>query len=147
MMILVGALLLMTVASPVAAAEASGSFTVALTPMPAAPGGAAQHRVEKQFSGDLVGTSQGVMLSAGDPGKGMAGYVAMEMVTATLAGRTGGFALQHGGTMDGDGQHLNVVIVPGSGSGALAGIRGTMTIRIENRQHFYTLRYDLPAAP
>lgn len=133
--------------SPVAAAEASGSFSVALAPLPAAPGGAAQHRLEKQFSGDLAGTSEGVMISAGDPAKGIAGYVAMEVLTATLAGRSGGFALQHNGTMDAGGQKLNIVIVPGSGTGALTGITGSMVIRIENRQHFYTLSYDLPAAP
>ena len=133
--------------SPVAAAEASGSFSVALTPLPAAPGGAAQHRMEKQFNGDLAGTSEGVMVSAGDPGKGIAGYVAMEVVSATLAGRSGGFALQHNGTMDASSQKLNIVIVPGSGTGALAGITGSMVIRIENRQHFYTLSYDLPVAP
>lgn len=142
-----GALLMMTLASPVAAAEASGRFTVALTALPAAPGGAAQHRLDKQFSGDLAGSSSGVMLSAGDPGKGIAGYVAMEVVQATLAGRSGGFALQHSGTMDASGQKLNVQIVPGSGTGALAGISGTMAIRIEGREHFYTLRYDLPAPP
>jgi len=137
----------MMMAGPALAAEASGSFTVALTPLPAAPGGAAQHGLAKQYSGDLAGTSQGVMISAGEPAKGIAGYVAMEMVTATLAGRSGRFALQHNGTMDGSGQRLNVVIVPGSGTGALAGISGSMAIRIENRQHFYALSYALPAAP
>ncbi len=143
-----GILLMMTMmASPVAAAEASGSFTVALTPLPAAPGSAAQHRLDKQFSGDLAGTSQGVMISAGDLAKGIAGYVAMEMLTVTLAGRRGGFALQHSGTMDAGGQQLQIVIVPGSGTGALAGISGRMAIRIENRQHFYTLSYVLPASP
>jgi hypothetical protein len=141
--------LLMTtmMANPAAATEASGTFSVTLSPLPAAPGGAAQHGLEKQFSGDLAGTSQGVMISAGDPAKGVAGYVAMEVVAATLAGRSGGFALQHNGTMDAGGQRLNVVIVPGSGTGALAGISGSMTIRIENRQHYYTLSYVLPASP
>lgn len=135
------------ISTSAAASEASGSFTVALTALPAAPGGAAQHSLDKRFSGDLAGTSRGVMLSAGDPAKGIAGYVAMEVVAATLAGRNGGFALQHNGTMAAGGQQLNIVIVPGSGTGALAGISGTMVIRIENRQHFYTLRYELPASP
>jgi hypothetical protein len=144
----IGVTVMMTIAgSPAAAAEASGRFTVALTALPAAPGGVAQRQIEKQFSGDLAGTSSGVMMSAGDPAKGIAGYVAMEVVEATLAGRKGSFALQHNGTMDADGQKLNVVVVPGSGTGALAGISGAMVIRIENRQHFYTLTYVLPPAP
>ncbi|WP_020480460.1 DUF3224 domain-containing protein [Sandarakinorhabdus sp. AAP62] len=137
----------LTSGNAAAAVEARGQFNVALAALPAAPGGLAQHRLEKQFSGDLAGTSTGVMMSAGDPAKGIAGYVAMEMVEATLAGRSGGFVLQHNGTMDAGGQQLNVVIVPGSGTGALAGITGSMAIRIENRQHYYTLTYDLPAAP
>ena len=142
-----GALLMMTLANPLAATEASGRFTVALSALPAAPGDTAQHRLDKQFSGDLAGSSSGVMLSAGDPGKGIAGYVAMEVVKATLAGCSGGFALQHSGTMDTSGQNLDVKIVPGSGTGALAGITGTMTIRMEGRDHFYTLSYALPVSP
>lgn len=130
-----------------AAAEASGEFAVTITPLPAAPGGVAQFRLDKSFKGDLAGTSQGVMMSAGDPAKGSAGYVAMEMVAATLAGRAGGFALQHNGTMAAGGQQLDIAIVPGSGSGALAGISGRMTIRIEGRVHHYSLSYALPAAP
>ncbi|OYQ28865.1 hypothetical protein CHU93_08210 [Sandarakinorhabdus cyanobacteriorum] len=134
-------------AMPAGAAEATGQFNVQLTPLPAAPGGIGQYRLDKQFSGDLVASSGGLMLSGGDPAKGAAGYVAMELVTGRLAGRSGGFALQHSGTMSGDGQHLQIVIVPGSGTGALASISGTMTIRISGKDHFYTMRYELPAAP
>ncbi len=90
---LIGAYLMMasfTVGNPAAGAEASGQFSVKLTALPAAPGGVAQHRLEKHFSGDLAGTSTGVIMSAGDPANGIAGYVAMEMVEGTLAGRNGG---------------------------------------------------------
>lgn len=134
-------------AMPAGAAQATGPFSVQLTPLPAAPGGIGQFRLDKQFSGDLAASSSGVMLSGGDPAKGAAGYVAMEQVTGRLAGRSGGFALQHSGTMGGGGQQLQIAIVPGSGTGALAGIIGTMTIRISGKDHFYTLRYELPAAP
>ena len=144
----IGAWVMMaSMGSPAMAVEALGMFKVALTALPAAPGGAAQHALEKQFSGDLAGSSRGVMLSAGDPAKGIAGYVAMEIVTATLAGRSGSFALQHSCTMDASGQQLNVLIVPGSGTGALTGISGRMAIRIAGSDHFYTLTYALPASP
>jgi uncharacterized protein DUF3224 len=33
--------------------------------------------LDKQFHGDLEGTSKGLMLSAGNPAAGAAGYVAM----------------------------------------------------------------------
>jgi hypothetical protein len=143
---MIGALLMMG-AVPAAAAEANGPFSVQLQALPAAAGGMAQYRIDKQFSGDLVASSTGLMVSAGDPAKGMAGYVAMEQVSGTLAGRTGGFALQHNGTMAAGGQQLSIQIVPGSGSGALAGISGTMTIRVSGKDHFYTLHHDLPAPP
>ena len=126
---------------------ATGQFTVTLTPLPGAADGLQRLALEKRFSGDLVGRSQGEMMSAGDPAKGEAGYVALEMVEATLAGRQGRFALQHSGTMTDGGQRLNIQIVPGSGSGGLAGISGQMAIRIAGGVHHYTLSYALPAAP
>jgi len=132
---------------PVAAAEAQGRFLVTLAPMqPPAPG-MDWLALDKRFEGDLVATSRGVMISAGDPGAGSAGYVAMERVAGQLAGRSGSFALQHDGTMAGGGQQLSIRIVPGSGTAGLAGISGTMAIRIEAGTHFYSLRYDLPAPP
>jgi hypothetical protein len=39
---------------------------------------------------------------------------------------------------------MQVIVVPGSGTGELAGIEGTFTIRIENREHFYEFEYALP---
>ena len=127
--------------------HAQGSFAVAITPLPADGLGYSRMTLSKQFSGDLAGNSSGLMLSAGDPAKGEAGYVAIEVVSATLAGRAGGFALQHSGTMAAGSQQLAIAIVPGSGSGALSGINGSMTIRIEGRAHFYTLIYTLPSTP
>ena len=42
-------------------------------------------------------------------------------------------------------QSLVIEIVPGTGSGALAGITGTMHIDIVDKKHFYTVNYALPA--
>jgi Protein of unknown function (DUF3224) len=84
------------------------------------------------------------MFSGGDPKAGAAGYVAIEMVTGTLAGKDGGFALQHSATMDQNGLKMSVIIVPGSGTGELKGIAGTFTIKIEGGQHSYDLEYSLP---
>lgn len=42
---------------------------------------------------------------------------------------------------------LSIVVVPDSGSGELAGISGTMDIRIESGQHYYDFDYSLEAAP
>jgi hypothetical protein len=40
---------------------------------------------------------------------------------------------------------INVRVVPGSGTGALEGIAGSLTILIESGRHSYTLDYTLPA--
>ena len=45
--------------------------------------------IDKQFHGDLEGTSKGEMLTGMTAVKGSAGYVAIEQVTGTLKGRTG----------------------------------------------------------
>jgi hypothetical protein len=129
--------------------HAEGTFDVKMTPLAAddATAGTAIGRfgLDKQFHGDLEGTSKGEMLSAGDPAKGSAGYVAIEHITGTLQGHSGSFALQHTGTMDGGGFKLSVVVVPGSGTGELAGIGGTLNIVIAAGKHSYTFDYTLPA--
>ena len=124
---------------------ATGEFQVTLTPLAAEIGGTQRLALTKRFDGALAGTSTGQMMSAGDPGKGQAGYVALEVVEASLGGRRGGFALQHSGTMAGGQQQLDIRIVPGSGSGDLAGISGSMAITITGGVHHYTLNYALPA--
>lgn len=125
--------------------HAQGTFAVTMTPQPAETASTARFALQKTFTGDLAGTSSGLMLSAGDPAKGEAGYVAIETVTATLAGRRGGFALQHSGTMSGGKQNLQILVVPGSGSGGLIGISGTMQISITGGVHQYTLHYAIPS--
>lgn len=129
---------------PIAETVATGSFDVQLTPVgtPDAPIGAMT--IAKTFHGDLEGTSAGQMLAVRSPVEGSAGYVAMEHVTATLAGRSGSFALQHSGTMDRGAQSLTITVVPDSGTEGLTGLTGAMDIRIEDGQHYYTFRYLLP---
>ena len=126
---------------------AKGSFTIVMIAPPAGEGAGrlavGRMFIDKQYTGDLVGTGQGEMLSAGNPAAGSAGYVAIEHVIGTLHGRSGSFALQHSGTMhDGD-SHLAIAIVPGSGTGDLFGIEGKLTLDIVERQHFYQIDYTL----
>jgi hypothetical protein len=135
---------------PVMTRHAEGTFDVKTTPTraPDALAGTAigSYALVKQYHGDLEGPSKGEMIAAGDVKTGNAGYVAIEQVTGTLAGRTGSFALQHTGTMEGGAYKLTVTVVPGSGTGELAGIAGTLTIVIEKGKHSYTFDYTLPAA-
>ncbi len=130
--------------------HAEGGFDVKTTPMAAdeALAGATigRYLLVKQYHGDLEATARGEMLGAGDPAKGSAGYVAIEQVSGTLSGHAGTFALQHMGVMDQGSFRLTVSVVPGTGTGGLAGIAGTMTITNVSGKHSYTLDYTLPAA-
>ncbi len=124
---------------------AHGTFTVKVAPLTPAPAeGLGRFSIDKEIHGDLEATSKGEMFSGGDPKAGAAGYVAIEVVTGTLAAKKGSFALQHSATMDRSGLRMTVLVVPGSGTGELMGIAGTFTIRIENGQHFYDFDYTLP---
>lgn len=125
--------------------HAHGTFTVKVQPLTPAPAeGLGRFSIDKMIEGDLEGTTKGEMFSGGDPKQGAAGYVAIEMVTGTLNGKKGSFALQHSATMDASGLNMKVIVVPGSGTGQLKGIAGTFNIRIENGQHFYDFDYTLP---
>lgn len=126
--------------------HAHGTFNVVTRPssVPAPADGLGRFTLDKQIEGDLAGTSKGEMLTAGDAKAGAAGYVAIEMVTGTLSGKKGAFALQHSGTMDPSGLKLSVTVVPGSGTGDLKGIAGTFTIHNEAGEHSYDFDYTLP---
>ncbi|MFN7984159.1 MAG: DUF3224 domain-containing protein [Vicinamibacterales bacterium] len=127
---------------------AKGTFTVQTRPVGDAgtEDGVSLGRMslDKQFEGDLVATGKGEMLTALTPVKGSAGYVAIERVTGTLQGRAGSLVFQHTGTMDNGSQQLSITVVPGSGTGELAGITGTFTISIVDRVHHYSFEYSLP---
>jgi Protein of unknown function (DUF3224) len=125
--------------------HAKGTFTVDVHPLTPAPAeGLSRFSIDKQIKGDLDATSKGEMFSGRDPKQGVAGYVAIEVVTGILKGKHGSFALQHTATMDQSGRKMSVVIVPGSGTGELRGISGTFDIQIANGQHSYDLEYALP---
>jgi hypothetical protein len=124
--------------------HAHGTFTVNLQPLTPSPAeGLSRFSIDKQIHGDLEATSKGEMFSGGDPKRGLAGYVAIEVVTGSLNGKHGSFALQHMASMDESGRKMSVMIVPGSGTGELKGISGTFDIQIANGQHSYDLEYRL----
>ncbi len=122
---------------------ARGTFDITMTPGETELGGAvSRFELAKTFQGDLRGSGVGLMLSAGDPRAGAAGYVAMEIVRGHLGGREGGFALQQFGTMRDGAAVLHYEVVPGSGTGRLTGITGTLRLD-DDGTHRYELEYDL----
>ncbi len=101
--------------------------------------------IDKQFHGDLEGTSKGQMLAVGNGNPGSSGgYVAMERVNGTLNGRSGTFALQQTGTMIRGIPQISITVVPDSGTGQLVGIAGKMAINIADGKHSYEFEYTLP---
>lgn len=127
----------------------SGTFSVTMKPLEAyatPTDGASLGRMslDKEFHGDLSGSSQGEMLTGMSPVAGSAGYVAIEKVTGTLMGKSGTFVLQHFGIMRGpEESRLILEVVPDSGTGDLTGLSGQMDIRNEEGQHYYDFDFQL----
>jgi hypothetical protein len=93
--------------------------------------------VRKTFTGDVAGTSVTELLTAGG-GTGR-GYVASELFEGSIDGRKGSVVFQHGGVGDDTGSEAFGNIVPGTGSGELAGLRGTVSYRHDEAGAVVTL--------
>jgi hypothetical protein len=125
--------------------HATGTFDVKMAPGNTAPAeNVGRMSLDKTYHGDLDAIGKGEMLSAGDPATGNAGYVAIERVTGTLNGKKGSFAVMQIATMaTGSVPQLQAIIAPGSGTGELTGITGSMKIIIEIKQHRYEFDYRI----
>ena len=130
--------------------KAQGTFTVQLDSAPPYDTSdgvmLARTSIKKQFVGDLSASSTVEMLGARTSVKGSAGYVALEHVRGVLGGRSGSFVLSHTGTMNRGQLELILRVVPDSGSGELTGLRGSMTIDIQNGTHFYGFDYEIDSS-
>jgi hypothetical protein len=80
--------------------------------------------VEESFSGDMTGDGVAEFLQAARA-DGSASFVGIERVTGTVAGRNGTFLLQDAGTVRDNIVSGDWFVIPGSGTGELAGLRGT----------------------
>jgi len=129
--------------------HANGSFEVKVAPLePYVKNdkAVARYSLDKQFHGELEGTSQGEMLAFGTGASGSSGgYVAIEKFTGKLEGHSGSFVLQHSATMTKGKPDMNIFIVPDSGTGELAGITGKMQIANDAGKHSYEFEYSLPS--
>lgn len=103
--------------------------------------------VRKTFRGDLTGESTAELLMCQADPKDLtagAGYVASETVIGTLGGREGRFVIQHWGLSGPDGQQTGGHVVPGSGTGDLTGLTGTVEIAVgADGTHTLMLAYHL----
>lgn len=132
--------------------QAKGSFTVKITPAESTAigkeAGIALMTIDKVIEGELAGTTKGEMMATSTESTGAMAYVAIETVTATLNGRSGTFVFIHNATMnknDPKSAALHIDVVPGSGTGGLAGISGRFDVHIDAAgKHSYTFDYQLP---
>jgi hypothetical protein len=103
----------------------------------------ARVHISRTFTGDLEGTSTAELLISKSEGGG--GYVGQDVVSGTLGGRSGGFVFQHAGLIGPEGVTNTGTIVPGTGTGELAGITGEGTMLADDEgNHTLRLDYQLP---
>lgn len=106
-------------------------FTISMAPtsLPGIGAWSNGFTLTKELSGDLIGTSEGLFINAGQA-EGMRSYIVVEKLTGkTVDGESAGVILEHGG-IENDASAWFGRIVPGTGTGAWEGITGN--IRFEN---------------
>lgn len=102
-----------------------------------------------RWAGDIEGSSScwlQICYVAGDPADphSLVGpYTGYEAVTATVDGRPGTFVLAASGEHSGAVARTDVVVVPGSGTGGLTGIRGSGHYAAGAMQYTMELDYEL----
>lgn len=129
--------------------RAQGAFTIderTETPVEWQNANMRRARWTKTFTGDLAGTSY-IEFTMGEldsvPEAPVARvYVGIERIDGVLHGRKGSFVVVHVGTSLGTDHEASWTVLPGSGTGELAGITGTAQI-LPN--HDFVLEYDLPS--
>jgi len=125
----------------------TGEFEVAMKPESmsdvAAESGIGRMSLDKHYRGPLQAEGKGEMLAYMDRALGSGVYVAIERVTGMLDGRSGSFLLHHTGVMTRGSPGLTVAVAPDSGSEQLAGLSGSLHIRIEGGKHYYDFEYAL----
>ncbi|WP_306806455.1 DUF3224 domain-containing protein [Streptomyces sp. DH12] len=137
--------------TPESPSRASGTFTVAafeptsLTPDPAVETAlpVSVATMEKRYEGEVSGRSATLFTSAYDHGTDTGTYLAMESFEGTLAGRAGTFNFVHAASTTAGSARLGeyFAIVPGSGTGELAGITGSGALAVDE-DGTHRVRFD-----
>jgi hypothetical protein len=98
--------------------------------------------IARTFEGDLEGESAAELLTARAE-SGSAAYVALDRIACRLGDRSGSFVLAHHGTVSEDASANAASVVPDSGTGELAGLRGRGSISVaDDGTHTLTLEYE-----
>jgi hypothetical protein len=98
--------------------------------------------VTKSYQGEIVGEGklEYLMMYRDD---GSASFIGLERVVGSVGGRSGSFVLQHSGTFKGGIATVTLLVVPGSGTGDLRGLRGNGGFAVGHQPPYsMTLDYD-----
>ena len=98
--------------------------------------------VTKTYTGDIDGEGQVeyLMMYRGD---GSATFVGLELVVGRLGGKTGSFVLQRTGMFEGGLAKESYLVIPGSATGELQGLRGDGSSAVgHGMEHPFTLSYE-----
>ena len=99
--------------------------------------------VQRSFHGDLSGTGNLMYVMAHLDGEN-ASFTGYEKVVGSLGGRIGSFVLRHTGKYDGAAATAQYEVVPGSGTGELAGLTGAGGFSAGHaEEHDMTLDYEI----
>ena len=96
----------------------------------------------KSYQGDIAGEGklEYLMMYRDD---GSASFVGMERVEGSVGGRSGSFVLQHSGTFKSGIATVTLLVVTGSGTGDLRGLRGNGEFSVGHKPPYaVTLDYD-----
>ncbi|MGH7524452.1 MAG: DUF3224 domain-containing protein [Gemmatimonadales bacterium] len=99
--------------------------------------------VTKMLTGDITGDGkvEYLMMYRSD---GSASLVGLERVTGQIGGKTGSFVLQRTGGFENGVAKESYVVVPGSGTGELKGLRGEGSTAVgHGMEHPWSLNYEL----
>ncbi len=100
--------------------------------------------VDKTYEGDLTGTGALNYLMNYNT-DGTADFVGFERIVGQVGGREGSFVLKHEGMDDGKVAHGNCRVMPGSGTGELAGLEGGANYAVGRSENFsMSFSFDLP---
>lgn len=99
--------------------------------------------IRRSFEGDLVATGN-LMYVMSYLDDSDATFLGFEKVAGTLGGRSGSFVLRHTGAYDGEKATATCEVVPGSGTGELAGLSGSGGFSVGHaEQHDMAFEYEV----
>lgn len=98
--------------------------------------------IAKSYTGEIEGEGvlEYLIMYHSD---GSAGFYGLERVSGRIGNRTGSFIVQHSGNFENGTMKQKSIVVAGSGTGELKGLRGVSTLSAGHQQEYpFTFEYE-----